>query len=213
MTKYSTFVSGLTEDTTPDIAADFVATYDASATAAKKVKLLKLGSAMVKLAEIVLGSPAANFDFTSIVGTYRNLKVFVQARSTTVATAQDFHLTLNADTGANYDIVLVNVVNTNVIGSNIIAGAQNYIGHMPAASAPANHAGLTEVTIFNYAGTTFFKSYSTTSGSHDSASAAGANYRSGTGQWRNTAAVTRVTLTPTANNFDTGSVATLYGLA
>jgi hypothetical protein len=36
-------ISGLTEDTAPDAAADFVATYDTSATTHKKVKLSKLG--------------------------------------------------------------------------------------------------------------------------------------------------------------------------
>lgn len=39
----STVVSGLTEDTTPDVTADFVMTYDASASGIKKVKLQKLG--------------------------------------------------------------------------------------------------------------------------------------------------------------------------
>jgi hypothetical protein len=42
-------IAGLTEDTSPDLSADFVPTYDASATANKKVKLNKLS----KIAQVV----------------------------------------------------------------------------------------------------------------------------------------------------------------
>lgn len=42
MTKFSTFLNGLTEDTTPDTAADFVVTYDASVATSKKVKLANI---------------------------------------------------------------------------------------------------------------------------------------------------------------------------
>lgn len=41
-------VNGLTEDTSPDIAADFVATYDASAGTHKKVKVNKLGATIIQ---------------------------------------------------------------------------------------------------------------------------------------------------------------------
>lgn len=37
-----TLITGLTEDTTPDLSADYVVTYDASATTTKKVKLNRL---------------------------------------------------------------------------------------------------------------------------------------------------------------------------
>lgn len=168
--------------------------------------------ALVKLAEIVLTGTAANFDFTSISGAYGHLKLIVQARGDTALAQTDIHLTLNNDTGSNYDVELLNGVNTTGSLSNVVAGAQNYIGNMPAASANANHAAALEITIFNYARTTFYKNYISHNG--NIATAAADNLiRVGSGQWRSTSAVTRVTLTPGAGNFAAGSVATLYGLA
>jgi hypothetical protein len=56
MTKMTTYVTGLTEDTTPDGTADLVAVYDNSGTAMKKVKLNNLpagaGSGDMKYADI-----------------------------------------------------------------------------------------------------------------------------------------------------------------
>jgi hypothetical protein len=166
-------------------------------------------AAMVKLDSKTSG---ATFDFTSISGSYTHLKIYVQARGDTAANETDIHLTLNNDSGSNYDNQLLSDSNTTVTGSNVAGGAQNYVGHMPANTATANHAGSVEITIFNYAATTFYKNYNAICGSIYTTTAGSALFRISAGQWRNTGAVTRVTLTPAAGNFAAGSVATLYGI-
>jgi hypothetical protein len=170
------------------------------------------GGAMTRIGSpIVLASPAPNFDFTSIPSTYNHLKIIIQARGDTALGQTDVQMRLNNDGGANYDNELLNGINTTASASNVTAGVDNYIGNVPAASATAGFAGSLEIVIFNYARTTFYKNYNGISGSMASA-AANALSRFSTGQWRNTAAVSRVTLVPGAGNFDTGSVATLYGI-
>jgi len=217
MSRFSTWLNGLTEDVTPDMANDFAVTYDASAATSKKVKLSNIAagasSYFVKIAETVLAAPAANFDFTSIPGTYRHLKIIVQARSSTAAFFQDIHMHFNNDTSANYDVQINTSVNTTPGANAVVASANNYIGEITAASTAANFAGSLEITVPNYAGTTFYKNYICLNGHARGVAAADQNSWYTTGQWRNTAAITRVTIFPTSGNFIIGSVATLYGMA
>lgn len=168
--------------------------------------------AVVKITSVVLAAPAASFDFTSIPGTYAHLKVILQGRGSVSADTTDIHLTFNNDTGANYDVELINAANTTITGSNVVAGAQNYVGQIPGATAPANHAGSLEITIPNYAATVFYKTYLSAAGAMITSAAGGLQNRWGHGQWRNTAPITRVTLTAGSGNFIVGSMATLYGM-
>ena len=56
-------VAALTEDTTPDSAADFLLSYDASAAAARKVKMDKIGGG--KIGQVVTAVSATEFSITS----------------------------------------------------------------------------------------------------------------------------------------------------
>lgn len=168
--------------------------------------------AMVRLAQTILVGTATNFDFTSISGSYNTLKIIVQARSDTAAVVQDVHIFFNNDTGSNYDVEINTANNTTVAASVQVAGATNYVGQITAASSTANMAGSIEITIPNYSGSTFYKNFISLSGHSRDTAVTGQYNRIAMGQWRNTAAITRVTLAPTANNFIAGSVATLYGL-
>lgn len=63
-------ITGKTEDTSPDAAADFVLTYDASADALKKVKLEKLGvETAASLGTLINGAAAATPNNTDLVAT------------------------------------------------------------------------------------------------------------------------------------------------
>lgn len=68
-------VNALTEDTAPDGANDFVLTYDASASAAKKVKPANLPKGLVPI-ERKTGAGVASYDFATGIGaTYRTYKL------------------------------------------------------------------------------------------------------------------------------------------
>lgn len=149
----------------------------------------------------------------SIPGGGESLAITLQGRSDQAASYQsEIHLTLNGDSGNNYDSVGVQGGNA-ASAYEVFAGAYIIVGYLPAASSLPNAAGCVRVELPSYARTTFFKTLlaqgvnpHNTSTPHQWAGALG-------GQWRSTAAITSVTLTLAAGNFAEGTVATLYRIA
>jgi len=169
----------------------------------------------VRIASQTLLAPAAVIDFTDIPQTYSHLKLILQGRSTAggIIVETDVSMTFNNDSGSNYDAEFVNASGTSSpTSTNILGAAQNAIGMIPSALATAHYAGSLEVTIPNYAGTTFYKTYLSLTGTAYQAVAASMFNRFGHGQWRDTSAINRITLAPSSDEFDTGTMATLYGM-
>jgi hypothetical protein len=82
---------------------------------------------------------------------------------------------------------------------------------IPGANATAGVAGLLDVTIPNYAGTTFQKVGLWRSGYMDGATAAADSLTNAVMvAWRNTAAITSITVIPVAGNLVAGTTAYLY---
>jgi len=70
-------ISGLSEDTAPDINNDFTITYDASAGDNKKVKLVNLPSSW-QLISTATASVSAYISFTGLSSTYKLYRVVIQ---------------------------------------------------------------------------------------------------------------------------------------
>jgi hypothetical protein len=166
------------------------------------------------ITETVLGASAATFSFSGISGGYRDLRIVVRGRGTTAATFCRPRMQFNADTGNNYDWqrVLGRTTTAAAEGGGTVGGAGVAFidfGLLPASTGPANQAGAAEARIFDYRGTTF----------HKPVVAGAAGYALteryalfGSGLWRSTAAITSITLLLDAGSYDTGSVASLYGI-
>lgn len=75
-------LNSLTEDTTPDAAADFVLTYDTSASAVKKVKPTNLGVGSATLGTPVASTSGTTVDFTSIPAGTKKITVTLVGVST-----------------------------------------------------------------------------------------------------------------------------------
>lgn len=161
------------------------------------------GATYEPIATTTLGSAAASITFSSIAATYTDLRVVLVG--TTTATANCW-LTYNSDSGTNYS-------DTILYGTGAAAGSN---AHTTAARIVLNGSGNTNTTtptfytadIFSYAGSTY-KTCLTT-GSGDLNGSGDAN--SAVGLWRNTAAITTVTLTAGASTWKIGTTATLYGI-
>ena len=164
----------------------------------------------------LLASAAAAFDFTSIPGTARHLRLVVQARSAYGSTEDQIWLRINNDSGSNYDWEYMQDAGSSSGGAtpNIdesLATSNIPLTNIPASSFPAGSAGQCVVDLANYAEATFHKTVR-------SAGFAPLNTSSGSlrlwfvgGRWRNTAAITRLTLvSKNGANFAAGSRATLY---
>lgn len=148
----------------------------------------------------------------SSLGSFTHLKVIYNARGTQTATATGINLTFNGDTGSNYDGERA-VFTTSAAFAEQIAQTSVQIGVVSAASATANYASSGEILIADYRGTTFFKTaVSSENPVLLAQSTTNLSSRIHSGWWRDTSAITSITLTLTSGNYVSGSKFSLYGI-
>jgi hypothetical protein len=166
----------------------------------------------VQLASSVLGSDGT-FSFASIAQTYQALRLRLRLRSDVAATSDQMRLRVgntSVDTGSNYAYMIRREGSTAANGQSTgTTGVDNII--IPGNTATANYFGIVEITIDDYAVTTYWRN-GTIFGGH----ADGAAYRlnSGIFTWKDaTNAIDILTVAPTTGtNFKAGSAAWLFGM-
>lgn len=175
--------------------------------------------AMSVIARTVVGTPASSVDFSSIPATYENLMVTFLARgSATGSEAIPIYARLNNDSGSNYGWHWSYATGNS---GGAVTGPGNYavttmqVGYIADSSAETSHPGAGTLTIPGYARTVFVKAVQATWSFLPFYQYSNNKGRSGfaSATWNNTAAVNQITLYPSAGNFVTGSVFTLYGIA
>lgn len=150
--------------------------------------------------------------FSSISGSYRDLRVVVRGRSSDAAIAVNVTLRFNSDSSALYDRQLLHGNTTNTNASSTINQTSLVVANIAAGGAVANYAGLMNCLIGDYRGTTFFKRTISHSGYSTSNVLGNQNVDAWSGQWRSTTAITQIDVILSAGNFDSGSVVSLYGV-
>jgi hypothetical protein len=150
------------------------------------------------IASITLGAAAASVTFNSIPQTYTDLVIVSQMKLTTNTRA--VIMRFNNDTGSNYSL-------TRVWGNGSSATSDRFTGQdgIDSAFVSASNWNIMRHNIQNYSNSTTYK---TTLGRWDD-SAAFTLLQSGT--WRNTNAITSMSLT-VADTFIAGSTFDLYGI-
>jgi hypothetical protein len=159
-----------------------------------------------KIQTVTVGSGgAASMDFTSIPQTYTDLKVVVSARTTTAATRGGLLLELNGSSA--------NFTSRAIYGEDNVAGSETTVrlGVVPAGNATASAFGSAEIYIPNYTSANF-KSISTDIVFEQNSSSVYDLYMTAT-LWSNTAAITSLSLKPSADNWAQYTTATLYGVS
>jgi len=166
--------------------------------------LNNMANTYVALATNTLGTAASSVTFSSIPGTYTDL-VLVSSVLTTVIGGVDIHMTFNSDTGSNYSRTYISGN-----GSSATSNRQSSVAYIRInqVSYPDNNSiatvGITNIQ--NYANSTTNKTVLTrSSNASDGVDAV-------VGLWRNTAAITTITLTGNGGNFAVGSTFSLYGI-
>ena len=172
------------------------------------------GGDLVKLFAVTLSADTATLDTGAggIAGGYSAIEILLLGRTDDTSGPVNVIVTLNADTGTNYDWQ-----QNQSAGSTNTSSARNAVDHgwlitMDSAGSGANYATQAVFKIIGYANTTFFKTATITTSVTDSS---GGNMRAGViaGAWRSTAAVTRFTATANAGQkFKAGSMLLVYGL-
>ena len=165
--------------------------------------------AMRKIEEFVLDASQANIIFDNIPQFYRDLVLIVSGFSTRVALDDTALLQLNDDTGSNYDWLWA-YQNTTAVGSSESIGATSIQwGDMPGTTA-LGYPAPWEVTFADYANADREKQI----GVHGTAvRTTGSNNIYAfecSGAWRDTSAITKIDLSLTNGDWDTGTIATLY---
>lgn len=160
---------------------------------------MPLPSTMTPIATQTLGSAAATVTFSSIPGIYTDLVLVGNLANTTGA--GDVYFRFNGDSGANYS-------KTQLYGTGTVAGSNNQSNYTSFSGFAylSTTIGTAIGHIMNYSNSTTYKTV--LSRSNDSAGLVMANV----GLWRNTSAITSITIGPAANNFIAGSTFTLYGI-
>jgi hypothetical protein len=170
-----------------------------------------VSGAMVLLdEEVVGGGGAASVTLTVPTG-YRQLIVYWAARCDN-GSAQLLGLRMNADTGANYDSQIVTTASTTTTGVTVIAGTSIRVGVVTPTASPASSFNMGEFKVPYYDLTTMHKFVTGNMARADQHSSGNVYTETIAGKWRNTAAITSLTLLPAAGNFIEHSRFTLYGL-
>ena len=145
-------------------------------------------------------------------GAGASLLVHILARTDQALVLGNIQLTLNADTGANYDFQ-TNRAQAGAPTSGSSAAQSNVSIRVPGNSNTAGTFGTVVLWIPAYSQTTARKAIQWQAGWADP-TAANSFVENGTGLWRNTAAVTRLTIVAgSAGNLAIGSRLAVYAVS
>lgn len=149
-------------------------------------------------------SAQSSYTFTTFSG-YTDLVLIAQVQSDAGGFA-NFNIRFNSDTGSNYSRVFM-YGNGTAAGSGKAAASTDTsinLGTMPTVSQ--GYWNISKVNIQNYSNSTTYKTLLNRSDLLNDAT------YEGVGLWRNTAAITSITLFSSSGNIATGSTFTLYGI-
>jgi hypothetical protein len=166
--------------------------------------------AITQIGQVVVGSAVNNITFSSIPGTYTNLRLVVMGQSSSGST-DDVNVNFNSDTGANYDNAQIQGSAVNIVGQSAQNQSTLHLGAVPSSSV-TSRPGTADVSIPSYAQTTFFKNV-ISNAIFWLASQSQMRNEIDDGEWKSTSAITSIKLVlSSGSNFVTGTTATLYGL-
>lgn len=158
----------------------------------------------------IFGSNTASVTFSSLPTTYKHLQLRVVTRSTVSGSGADAVITFNSDTAANYNNHALFAT-----GAGVTVAANTNSASIPSGAASlggtntANIFATGIIDILNAFNTTTYKTVRSFSGHKGSTLD---RIYLASGAWRNTAAISSITLTTTGTLFTTGSRFSLYGI-
>lgn len=185
---------------------------DGRITSASSVAITAGGLTLLFSTTLGVASATIDTGAAGIASGYSILRIFALLCTDDATASASTTLTLNADTGANYDTIGFQGVGTANPTTSTAAGLTGINITAHGSGGGANYAGALELTIPFYASTTFYKTCLAMVGVPDSTAANMVSVdRRFT--WRNTAAISRLTLTAAAGqNFLAGCQLSIYGI-
>jgi hypothetical protein len=146
--------------------------------------------------------------FTSISSSYKHLQIRLIAKDTG-GVSPEIGVTFNSDTAANYS-------RHRLTGNGTAAAAFGqantsnipFLGQVGLPTAASTY-GVAIIDVLDYSNTNIYKTLRVLSG-QDSNGSGGIDFTSGS--WRNTAAISTVTVSLSGSNYTTASSIALYGI-
>ena len=155
------------------------------------------------IATQTITSSTPSITFSSIAGTYTDLRLVLVNKSVTGNNLA--YVQLNSDSGTNYSSTYLYGD-----GSTASSGRETNATYISPASSGSNvdFPQLWTLDFMSYTGSTFKTALATSSNDRN-----GSGYTERTVYlWRNTSAITSIFITTIVNNFGSGTTATLYGI-
>ena len=161
-----------------------------------------------KLATTTLSSAVSSVTFSSISSSYTDLVVVCAVAASSGGYAK---LTFNNDTAGNYSTTLVEGDGGTAYSYRYSNQSHIHIAGGNSLNYGANqYPTLMNVNINNYSNTTTYKTVLCRSNIQASSTLASAyGY---VGRWSSTSAINRIDITPSAGNWNSGSIFTIYGI-
>jgi hypothetical protein len=157
------------------------------------------------IATQTLGSAAVDITFSSIPATYTDLRLILIPIS--VGTSNyNLNLTFNGDNSALYSFTVLQGTGTAAQSSRLTDRNQIIIN--PNTMGFNQTPSLCVLDVFSYTGSTFKTTLNSWSADKNGTGAVG----NIVGIYRSTNAITSLTLSGSASNFNVGTTATLYGI-
>ena len=160
------------------------------------------GATYTPIATTTLGSAQSSVTFSSL-GSYTDLVIVANVQGVSGA---NLAIQFNGDTGSNYSSTILDADGTTAYSRRFTSSTSarlDYYGYVPSSGF-----NLEIINVMNYGNSTTYKTVVSRAGQATTGVAATV------GLWRNTAAITSVTLLLVApsTNINTGSSFTLYGI-
>jgi hypothetical protein len=156
------------------------------------------------IATTTLSSGATTITFSSIPSTYKHLQIRTMFVSSALVNPI---LRFNSDTGANYSWHHLYGDGASVASNGGASATLMYFSYI--AGTFATNPAVTITDVLDYANTSKYKTARTLSGYDSNGNGEIAVW---SGNWRNTAAITSITLYNDQGNFNTNSSFALYGV-
>ena len=156
------------------------------------------------IATTTLGSAASSITFSSIPGTYTDLRLVLFHLSASTNTYP--YLCFNNDSATNYSYTELRGNGT--AASSLRHAAQSELFIDPSYGSSSTIPGLCTADIFSYSGSTFKTVLITTQADRNGSG----GVERIVGLWRSTAALTSILVTVAGADFAAGTTATLYGI-
>jgi hypothetical protein len=167
-----------------------------------------MAQAMTLISSQVLGSATASVTFSSIPGTYRDLRLVIASRTTYTTNVYDaLYVQINADSGANYNYVEMHGDGSTAGSASAANTASEVVGYSATSYSGNTQFGVTTIDFLDYAVTDKHKTFISR------ASDAQSQVLAFAGRWASTSAITSMVFTDNrGTSFVAGSSFYLYGI-